>query len=264
MSYQLNELEEKNLKDIKNAYYMAPVIKKLDSYLDINSEQSYLQAFNKVYEILTSSKNDVEAIIQQRKDSGKIKDVKQASKSVVGNIFPRCIIYLFLQNKLIGNIQSNIFITSKPKQVQGFDEISVIKMGSEDTQKPDCDLIIYAYKQKINKEQQQLKKCIILSLKTSMRERAAQTYKWKLLLEIANDENSKVREKYDIRYDVEKTPLICFVTVNFYNEINNPQQRGMLKFFDRAFLAKELSSPSDFIRPMSDIVDFVNAELGEV
>ena len=49
--------------------------------------------------------------------------------------------------------------------------------------------------------------------------------------------------------------------VNFYNEINNPQQRGMLKFFDRAFLAKELASPSDFISPMSDIIDFVNTEL---
>lgn len=169
------------------------------------------------------------------------------------------IIYLFLQNKLIGNIQADIFITSKPSQVKGFDEFSIINIGDTHIQKLDCNLIIYAY-DSIEPKEQKLSKCIILSLKTLMKERLAQAYKWKLLLEIANDEKSAVRKKYGISYNARFKPLICLVTVNFYNEINNPQQRGMLKFFDRAFLARELSEPSDFISPMSDIVDFVNSE----
>lgn len=123
---------------------------------------------------------------------------------------------------------------------------------------PDCDLIIYSYQ--IDSEVDQLDRWIILSLKTSMRERAAQTYKWKLLLEIANDNSCKIKEKYNISYNFEKAPLICFVTVNFYNEINNPQQRGMLKFFDRSFLAKELDSSLSFISPLSDLVLFVNEQ----
>lgn len=213
MSYKLNKLEEKNLQEIKKAYYMTPVIKRLDACMDETNQKSCAEAFNKVYRILLDSEADVREIIQKRKASGKISNVDQAIKSVVSNIFPRCIIYLFLKNKLVGNIRLNIFITSKPKQVKGFEDISVINIGTSDTQKPDCDLIIYAYKPSEDGEEQ-LKKCIILSLKTSMRERAAQTYKWKLLLEIANDQHSAVREKYDISYEVKETPLICFVTVN--------------------------------------------------
>ncbi len=75
-----------------------------------------------------------------------------------------------------------------------------------------------------------LKKCLILSLKTSLRERATQTYKWKLLMEIAYSD-SKLKEKYDIVYDPPILPLVCFATINFYNEIDRPQQRGMFKFF---------------------------------
>jgi type II restriction enzyme len=60
-------------------------------------------------------------------------------------------------------------------------------------------------------------------------------------------------------YDAPELPLICFATVNFYKEINNPQQRGMLKFFDRAFLARELDDiDKDFIVPLSTLVDFIN------
>jgi len=92
-----------------------------------------------------------------------------------------------------------------------------------------------------------------------LRERAAQTYKWKLLMEIATSNDCSVKEKYDISYNVENLPKICFATINFYNEINNPQQRGMLKFFDKAFIAKNiLGDLPNFIAPMSDIINFVN------
>jgi type II restriction enzyme len=54
-------------------------------------------------------------------------------------------------------------------------------------------------------------------------------------------------------------PLICFATVNFYDEINNPQHRGMFKFFDKAFIAKPINK--NFISPLSHLVDFVNQTL---
>jgi type II restriction enzyme len=171
--------------------------------------------------------------------------------------------------------------------VRGFEEISTIRLGDGERQKPDCDLIIYSYRKNVKELQsrdssdleESYPKCIILSLKTSLRERAAQTYKWKLLLEIANDGGSRIREKYGITYNIPEIPLICFVTINFYDEINSPQQRGMLKFFDRAFLAKrvdrqleenlatinreentalEKQKPKEFISPLSELVDFVN------
>jgi hypothetical protein len=100
-------------------------------------------------------------------------------------------------------------------------------------------------------------KYILLSLKTSLRERAAQTYKWKLLMEVALY-SPELRNKYDISCNSQIIPIICFATTNFYNEINNPQQRGMLKFFDTAFIAKDLGlQVESFIYPLSNLIPFV-------
>jgi type II restriction enzyme len=258
MSYSMSKKEVKMLAEIRSKYYMKPVLNRIDECFEQLTSDRFPTVFNKLYELITNCQDEVISLIEDRKTRGEIKSVEQASRSIVGNIFPYCVIYIFVKNKEVENISNHILITSKKSDVKGFEDISIVRIGEEDTQKPDCDLIIYSYK--LNSESEQLDRCIILSLKTSMRERAAQTYKWKLLLEIANDSDCKIKQKYDISYNVEQVPLICFVTVNFYNEINNPQQRGMLKFFDRSFLAKEVDTPLNFISPLSDLVQFVNEQ----
>lgn len=267
--YELNKDEQKDLKDITNKYYMQPILPIIDQLLFEDDPQSFIIAFNHLHDIIRASESDVSALIDERVKAGEVKDAKQAAKSVVGNIFPCLLIYLFLKNKQIGNIQPYINITSKPTtRIKNFDKISTINIGDQDQQKPDCDLVIYS--DQINNGYSS-PQCIILSLKTSLRERAAQTYKWKLLLEIASDPQNSIKTKYNISYDALEMPLICFVTVNFYNEINNPQQRGMLKFFDRAFLAKNIEqisiesdkivTESNFIYPLSNLVNFINEQL---
>ncbi len=77
-------------------------------------------------------------------------------------------------------------------------------------------------------------------------------------MEIATSANS-IKDKYNISYEAEEMPLVCFATVNFYNEINNPQHRGMFKFFDNAFIAKDVDA--DFISKLSELPDYVNANL---
>ncbi|WP_295162463.1 hypothetical protein [uncultured Brachyspira sp.] len=72
-------------------------------------------------------------------------------------------------------------------------------------------------------------------------------------------DNNSIKDKYELQYDPVIKPYIGFVTVNFYNEINNPQQRGMFKFFDKVFIAKQLNDYS-FISPLSNIVDFINGD----
>ncbi len=274
MSYQLDKLEKDILKQFSKNQNLQPVLKRMDVFLDQNQPQTYINAFNKIHDVIQDSNDDVqknlEAEKERRKQQGRTYDKKQASKSIVGNLFPSCIVYLFIQNKLIGNIEPNIFMISskKVKLIDNFEEISTIKIGEEDTQKPDFDLVIFTQEdnnqQEDKKQHRKAKKIIIISVKTSMRERAGQTYKWKLLLEIATEQNSKIKDKYKITYEPKKPPLICFATVNFYNELNNPQQRGMLKFFDKAFLAKELPEmPSTFIDPLSTLVEFVNREMGQ-
>lgn len=250
--YHLTKEEAKDLEDIKNKYYMGPILKRIDEELMQKKPHEWKYIFNKINQILFSSETEVKGIVKKRKEDGKIHDEQQAIKNLAGHAFPYCLIYLFLKNKIVGNIKPHIYITSKKSRVKGFDKIATINIGN-DTQKPDVDLIIYTLqKNKVNQ-------CIILSLKTSLRERAGQTYRWKLLMEIAITDNP-MREKYNISYDVSNMPLIFFVTANFYNEINNPQHKGMIKFFDKAFIAKEIEK-NDFISPLSDLVDFVNEKL---
>ena len=248
---RLTQQEKERLCQIENTYYMSAPLKELEKFISsskLKENQSFKEAFNYIQKFMLDSQVAVNKILETRKREGLIRDISQARKSIVGNMFASFISYLFLKNKELGNISQNVFITNKSQAIKKFGEDFTIHIG-EETQKPDCDLLIY------NNE----KKIIIISLKTSLRERAGQTYKWKLLLEIATSDNS-IRDKYKIKYKGTKMPLVCFATVNFYDEINNPQQRGMFKFFDKAFIAKPYGK-TDFVSNMSDMVEFIKEKL---
>jgi len=242
----LNAEERKTLSEIKEKYYMPPVVSRLETAIE---HYGHKEAFKYLHTIIRDAQSDVMEKIQERKRLGLITDVSQASKSVVGAIFSYCIEYLFLRAKENGCARQDVFVTSK---VAKYKELISITVGDE-TQKPDMDLVFYTLD-----EAQKLKNIMIVSLKTSLRERASQTYKWKLLLEIATTENA-IKDKYNITYPLNKTPLVCFATVNFYNEINNPQHRGMFKFFDKSFIGKPIES--GFIDNLSTLVDYVNSNL---
>ena len=242
----LNQEEIKTLLEIEGRYYMPPVTSRLNNLIE---KYGYKEAFKYLNPIIRDAQSEVMAIIEERKNQKIITDVSQASKTVVGAIFSNCIEYLFLKAKEAGEVREDIFITSKVKKFG--DIVSIIVDG--ESQKPDMDLVFYT----LNKNRN-LQAIMIISLKTSLRERAGQTYKWKLLLEIATTENP-IKDKYNIVYPLGKTPLVCFATVNFYDEINNPQHRGMFKFFDKSFIGKPIDA--DFIDNLSTLIDYVNKEL---
>ena len=252
----LNNVENRALESIKATPYMQKTIALIEDFVENQTDKdinlAYLAVFDEVFRILNEAKSYVDEYLQNRKDKGEIKDEKQALKSIAGNSFSLALVYIFLKNKEIGNIREDIFITSQISKVPSFKEVSIIKVDGE-TQKPDCDLVIYS----LNKDET-LKKCMILSLKTSLRERAGQTYKWKLLMEIATSDNP-IKVKYNIDYNPEKMPLVGFATVNFYNQINKPQFRGMLKLFDKSFIADKINS--DFIAKMSTLPNYINENL---
>lgn len=245
----LSKDESKKIQEIQQKFYMPPVLDRLERAATQHGLQATLDY---LYEIIVSSKDDVEAIIQQRLKAGLIKNADQARKTIVGAIFPYCITYIFLKLKQQGFVKHNIYITSN-KSIPALEKMLTVYVDGE-TQKPDMDLIIYSMD-----DNDKLNKCMILSLKTSLRERAGQTYRWKLLLEIATSADCSVKERYNITYDNVDMPIVCFVTINFYNEINNPQHRGMLKFFDNAFIGKPIDS--EFISRLSTLVDYANAQL---
>ena len=253
---QLKKSEQKVLENIKATPYMEKTIALIDAFVANHSNKelknAYLKVFDKIFDILNEAKPFVDEYLKTRKKKGEIKDEKQALKSIAGNSFSLSLIYIFLKNKEVGNIREDIFITSQISTVPLLKDILIINVDGE-IQKPDCDIIVYSLD-----GEDLLKRCMILSLKTSLRERAGQTYKWKLLMEIATSDHP-IKEKYNIDYNTDRMPLVAFATVNFYNEINNPQHRGMFKFFDKSFIAKDVDA--DFISRMSTLPQYVNEKL---
>jgi len=252
--YKLTNYEKKILKRVSQSYYMKPILKQIKPILQSNEEPKtkWRNIFDNLYNILINSKDAVDKLSEERFKKGKIKDINQARKSIAGNAFSNLLIFTFIINKIWGNIKQDIFINNRVSEIKGFSDTSIIYIGDE-TQKPDVDIVVFT-----QNPDGTVNKSIILSLKTSLRERAGQTYKWKLLLEIATTDNP-IKEKYEIAYPTHQIPYICFATVNFYNEIDNPQHRGMFKFFDEVFIAKPIER--EFIKPLSKLIDFVNDKL---
>ena len=250
----LNNKERTQLEKIENTYYMMPAVEYINTKIhkEKNKQNAWNNLFDNLHEILIETKDKVDKLLEQRKKRGKIKDVNQARKNIAGNAFSNLLLYVFLKNKEYNNIRNDIYITSKKSDIKNFDKIATIDVDGE-TQKPDVDIIIYTLK-----ENKDVKKCIILSLKTSLRERAGQTLIWKLLLEIATTEN-EIKKKYNIKYNPESIPKVCFATVNFYNEIKISQNRDMFKFFDKSFIGRP--DYSNLIHSLSALPSFVNESI---
>ena len=245
--------EKKQLQKIACSWYMPPLLARLSSFLEqknMTAQESAKAAYNYLHDFVTESRGEVENLLEERFVLGKIKSKDQARKSIVGHMLPYLIECVFLKNKEVDNINEHFFITSKEGGLKKFNKDLTIQVGDE-KQKPDCDLIVYNTK---------TQKILILSVKTSLRERAGQSYRWKLLLDIANAKNDELRKKYNISYQASQKLYFGFATINFYNEINQPQQRGMLKFFDASFIAKP-NIHSGFISSMSQFNDFLQENL---
>lgn len=161
----LNKIEIKTLREIENKYYMQPMLESIIKDLK-NNKLNLQEVFNNLYGYLLNSKDAVERLLKERVDRNEIKDISQARKSIAGSAFSNLIIWVFLKNKESKNIDKDIFITNKISQIPHFKDLFYIKVG-EETQKPDVDLVIYRLDSKQN-----LASCLILSLKTSLRERA--------------------------------------------------------------------------------------------
>jgi len=206
-------------------------LKQIEQEQKVTREKALIIILDYLDEILKNSEN---AVMRLARKTGK--DLKQIRVSVAGNNYQALIAYALMENVLVGNLP-NLHIIVKPKQHPIIKKYGIIKVGGE-TQKPDMDILICSDKPK--------SPLVICSCKTSLRERAGQTYRWKLLLYLATA-NPKHLQKYpdcpinklNIQYKKDRTVHVAMITADFYDEANQPQQRGMFKFFDGVFLSKQ-------------------------
>lgn len=238
---------EKTISNLRNRYYFPPIEKGFKEKVE---EYGHEAALNHLTTVMREAEDEIGEIINQRLVEKKIYDVKQTSKNVAGNGFQALVIYSLLHLQTNNLIPNDLVITLKPKKHQIIKEFATIRVQGE-IQKPDIDLMIFKASDLIRNP------ILIFSLKTSLRERAGQTYKWKLLVDIASSPDCQsIREKYQLQYQTETNIRIGFITADFYEETYQPQQQGVLKFFDYAYVTK--SEVPDSVKPFSSIIADLN------
>lgn len=218
-------------------------------------QQSYKKILSLLHDVMREAEIPINEYLASKVAEGKIKNADQARKSVAGNLFQQFFAYTLAKNIVHGSIDKPVTVTTSVKEI--IDQYAAIHVG-EDIQKPDSDVIVYAADNANSP-------ILNFSCKTSCRERAGQTYKWKLLCDLAtcrcehregNEECPST--KYGLQYSPRKTIKMCFVTSDFYDELQQPQISAMFHFFDHAYVAKR-HSPSTSIKPLHTIVDDINA-----
>lgn len=234
-------------KNVELKEHMEMVLSLLHDYVNRYGE---IKTFDLLHDIMIESKPFIEEYLDKRKKSKANYDKDQARKSLAGNIFQDLVLYLLILNIERKNLPEDLIVL-KTKTHKVVDEYATIKIGDEE-QKPDLDLVVFS--------EEEEKPIVIFSCKTSLRERAGQTYKWKLLIDISKYCPELVK-KYKVEYPERRKVLTGFITPNFYNEIMKPQQRGILEFFDFTYIAKEVE-PRPPVKRLSSIVEDLNSIFG--
>ena len=240
------ELQKEKLKIEKNEN----IQKSLGILNDYIRKYGEIKSFDFLYDIMKKSQPFVEELLELRKKVNPNYDKDQARKTIAGNNFQFLVLYLLILNIEKGNLPNDLIVL-KTKKHKIVDKYATIKVADE-TQKPDLDLIAFSEEEK--------KPIIIYSCKTSLRERAGQTYRWKLLIDITKYCPALV-EKYKLEYPEKRKVFTGFITTNFYNEIMQPQQKGMLEFFDYSYIAKNIKVQPP-IKKLSSIIDDLNNIFG--
>lgn len=209
---------------------------------------------SRLHDVMRAAQPLVEQRITDRVASGQISNADQARKTAAGNVFQQLLAYAIAQNVIIGNITKPVVVTMS---VSGLIEQYAAIHVDDDILKPDSDVIVYS-------PESDSSPIMNFSCKTSCRERAGQTYKWKLLCDLATcscdhkDGNPDCpATKYNLSYEPDRKILTCFVTTDFYGELSNPQISAMFNFFDYSYVAKA-AAPCDSIKPLESVVDDIN------
>lgn len=262
----MNTENKNQLKKIENNKYFFPTKLLFEQKLKLlknsglNEKESMIKILDYLTEILITSQENVEKIIEERFNKKLITDKDQARKSVAGNNFQKLVAYSLLKNIEVKNLPNNIIVTLTTKNNKIINEYAVIH-AFEEEQKPDVDVLVYNK----NIEENTLP-IVIFSCKTSMRERAGQTYKWKLLLDIATSKCEYIQDnpecphnKYQLQYNNKRKNFMCFTTSDLYNEVSQPQIAGMFSFFDKTYVTKPSAPSVSNLETFSNVINFLNS-----
>ena len=249
------------IQSLNSRKYWAPTKDVFDFELDQRIEQmgekkAAESILDYLERIIQDSKEGVKEIQRERVARGEISDTRQSDVSIAGNNYQALVAYSLEINRIVGNIPSSLKIAfgGKGKRKHPMiEKYATIEVAKGESQKPDVDVLVF-------KEGPQTP-IIIYSCKTSLRERAGQTYRWKLLMDLARckctHEESCPLVKYQLRYPEQREILVGLITANFYEEREKPQQRGMFTFFDYVYVSRPIQ-PFYKVQRLSKIISDLN------
>lgn len=180
-------------------------------------------------------------------------DSGQSSVSVAGHNFQALVGYCLEINRLVRNLPEDIKIELRPSRHRIVRKYATIEVGGGEAQRPDVDILISM--------EPETAPIMICNCKTSLRERAGQTYRWKLLMDMAmcrcEHDLSCPMNKYNLKYEPGREILVTLITGDFYDERHSAQQRGMFTFFDNVFVSQTIEEFAN-VQRLSKIVTTLN------
>lgn len=276
-SYNIKSIMKNEIEKLKEYEFFHPVIieydNKIKSYIDkgYTVSESHKIILNDVKNILDKSFPNVEKIIKNKN-----KNLEQSKKVISGLNFEKIIAYSLINNVLYENIPELIISTGKPiKEFENYIKKHLSISIYDEILKSDGDIIIFNPNIKDST-------FMIISCKTSLKERCALTCFWKIAygLSICDCQyyylvDDCPKNEYSIKTEG-KNIKIGLVTLDLYDEINYKQNKGFLKLLDFKFLCKNdedykdeglmkyLNYDENFVKRMIDknklygIIDYLN------
>lgn len=209
---------------MKSTPYRETIKRVIDRERSSMSPGQYNMLLDRMYLLLNKCEPSVRRIARVNR-----KDVEQAGVSVVGDLFAWGTAYVLQLIQAEGGLSPDLSFHPRPKKHNLIEKYGTIQVAGE-ILKPDIDLLIYS-----NQPDTPL---VFVNMKTSLRERAGQTHRWKIVLDIALH-CKQLKEKYELKYQEERPIKFAFATTNFYDELSKPQQRANIRFFDFVYLARD-------------------------
>lgn len=225
--YSVVDLNKLQLAKIRDRKYIEPLLRRIDNWVGNHSKKDLPNLLDCLTELFEDSKKEVSNLIEKNKAA---KDKKQSIKSVAGANFQAAVAYSLIRIQEESVIPSRIAILLNGTDYAGVTGQLVIPVDGE-TLRPDADIIIYDI-HRINEPM------VILSVKTSLRERGAQTAMWRLLIDIAASEDcASLRKKYHLKIAegnliILEQVRVGFVVADLYEESGQTQIRGLSKLVD--------------------------------
>ena len=247
----LLEENKRTLKKIKNRKYWIFFEKAINSFIKKYKkryrENTLKLIGNHIREIMESC---TEVVTRQAEREGL--DVAQVRKTVGGNYFQALIAYLLIQN--LGD-KFLVLINPKLENIKELKSL-IINVGNEKST-PDSDIVVY----NPNSSESPI---FLFSIKTSLRERIAQSVMWKLMVDMASTTCPHIKNikdcpinKNKISANIKRKVIYSFITLDLYNEISQPQQRGHLRYFDKVFVCKKDFRKRNNLYPFIEIYDTI-------